>query len=80
MITSIFLSFFESSISVSLIIVLLLLLAPFLNRRYAAKWKYWIWIVLALRLMIPPASVRILTVTYIDREGNVLAGQAYPGQ
>ncbi|HBA47751.1 MAG TPA: hypothetical protein DCZ91_08115 [Lachnospiraceae bacterium] len=53
MITSIFLSFFESSISVSLIIVLLLLLAPFLNRRYAAKWKYWIWIVLALRLMIP---------------------------
>lgn len=53
MITSIFLSFFESSISVSLIIVLLLLLAPLLNRRYAAKWKYRIWIVLALRLIIP---------------------------
>lgn len=53
MITSIFLSHFESSISIGFLIILLLLLAPLLNKRYAAKWKYWIWIVLALRLVIP---------------------------
>ena len=51
--TNIFLSFLETSVVISIIIVLLLLLTPVLNKRYAAKWKYWIWIVLALRLMIP---------------------------
>ena len=48
-----FLSFLEISIPISLIIALLLLFTSFLNKRYAAKWKYWIWIVLALRLLIP---------------------------
>ncbi len=51
--TNVFLSFLEISIPISLIIAVLLLLAPFLNKRYAAKWKYWIWIVLALRLIMP---------------------------
>lgn len=51
--TNIFLSFLGISIPISLMIALLLLLTPFLNKRYAAKWKYWIWIVLALRLIIP---------------------------
>lgn len=51
--TNMFLSFLEISIPISLIIVLLLLLTPVLNKRYAAKWKYWIWIVLTLRLIIP---------------------------
>ncbi len=51
--TNAFLSFLEISIPISLIIAVLLLLAPFLNKRYAAKWKYWIWIVLALRLIMP---------------------------
>lgn len=53
MITNICVTFFEISVSISLMIVLVFKLAPFLNRRYAAKWKYWIWIVLALRLIIP---------------------------
>lgn len=51
--TNMFLSFLGISISISLMIILLILLGPFLNKRYAAKWKYWIWIVLALRLLIP---------------------------
>lgn len=51
--TNMFLSFLEISIPISFIIAVLLLLTPFLNKWYAAKWKYWIWIVLALRLMIP---------------------------
>lgn len=32
---------------------MLMLLAPFLNKRYAAKWNYLIWIFLALRLLVP---------------------------
>lgn len=50
---NIFLSILGISISISLIVIGLLLLTPFLNKRYAAKWKYLIWIFLALRLLIP---------------------------
>lgn len=53
MITNLFLSVLEVTLSTSLIIVWLLLSASFLNRRYAAKWKYWIWICLAVRLAFP---------------------------
>lgn len=42
--TNVFLSFLEISIPISFIIAVLLLLTPFLNKWYAAKWKYWIWI------------------------------------
>ncbi len=49
----IFLSFFRISVSTGLIVAVLILLAPFLNKRYASKWKYWVWIFLALRLLIP---------------------------
>lgn len=53
MITKIFLTFFEISLSTTLIVLLLLLTAPLLNKRYAAKWKYWIWLFLAVRLILP---------------------------
>lgn len=53
MMTNIFLSFFEISISSSPVILLFLLLTPLFNKRYAAKWRYWIWIFIALRLIIP---------------------------
>ena len=53
MITNIFLSFFEISLSISVIVAALILLTSFLNKRYAAKWKYLIWIFIALRLLIP---------------------------
>lgn len=53
MVANAFLSFLEISISASLIIVLLMLLTPFLNKRYATKWKCWIWIFIALRLITP---------------------------
>ena len=53
MIKTLFLSVLEISFAASLIILLFILLGPLLNKRYTAKWKYWIWIVLALRLLIP---------------------------
>ncbi|MCM1214590.1 MAG: M56 family metallopeptidase [Lachnospiraceae bacterium] len=53
MMTNFFLAVFEISLSISALIAVLLLLTPFFNKRYAAKWKYWIWIFFALRLLIP---------------------------
>lgn len=53
MIKTLFLSVLVGSVSVSLVVLALLLLSPLLNRRYAAKWKYGIWIILALRLLLP---------------------------
>lgn len=53
MMTSIFLLILGISVSVGLIVIVLILLTPFLNKRYATKWKYLIWIFLALRLLVP---------------------------
>lgn len=50
---NIFLSFLGISISTSLVIILLTIAAPFFNKRYSSKWKYWAWIFLAFRLIIP---------------------------
>ncbi len=50
---NLFLFILGSSVSAGLIIFVLILLTPFLNKRYAAKWKYLIWIFLAARLLIP---------------------------
>lgn len=55
--TTIFLSLFGISVSISMMVLALILLTPFLNKRYAAKWKYLIWIILALRLLIPVSGV-----------------------
>lgn len=49
----IFLSYFEVSLAISIIIAALILFSSLLNKRYAAKWKYLIWIFIALRLLIP---------------------------
>lgn len=53
MVKHLFLSVLEISISASLPAVLLLILSPWLSRQYAAKWKYYTWSVLFLRLVIP---------------------------
>ncbi len=41
------------SITVSIVVVLLLLLSSYLDERYTVKWRYFIWLILAIRLMIP---------------------------
>lgn len=37
----------------SAVILLLLIISPLLNKRYSAKWRYFVWLVVALRLIIP---------------------------
>lgn len=53
MIKTLFLSVFEVSLQVSLIALVFIVFSPLLNQRYAAKWKYFVWIALAFRLVLP---------------------------
>lgn len=55
--SGVFLTFLGISASVGAVIAVLVLLSPLLNKRYAAKWKYLIWIFLAVRLLIPVGGV-----------------------
>lgn len=43
----------EITLTMSAVILLLLLLGPLLSRRYAIRWRYWAWLALAARLLIP---------------------------
>ena len=79
MLEALFVRLLEISVTTSIIILGLRLLAPYLNKTYAAKWKYWIWLLLAVRLIIPvnislptaPLSVNIPN-TPIDTLDNVM--------
>lgn len=53
MIEKLFLTIIEITISTSLIIIPLLLISPLLKKKYTAKWQYIIWLIIAIRLMIP---------------------------
>lgn len=48
-----FLTIIEITISTSLIIIPLLLISPLLKKKYTAKWQYIIWLIIAIRLIIP---------------------------
>lgn len=43
----------QVSLGISAIILFLLLLTPLLKKRYSAKWRYILWLILAIRLIIP---------------------------
>lgn len=60
--TAIFLKMLTSSAIIGLITVLLIALTPLLNKRCAAKWKYWIWFFLAVRLLLPVNLADLCTV------------------
>lgn len=48
-----FLNIIEITLSTSLIILPLLFFGPKLKKKYTSKWKYIIWLCIAIRLMIP---------------------------
>ena len=66
MINTLFLTVLEISLAASPIIVLFALLAPLINKRCAAKWKYWIWIILSLRLLMPFGGNASVSPVVID--------------
>lgn len=43
----------EVSLTMGAVIALLLLLSPLLARRFTPRWRYWAWLFVALRLVIP---------------------------
>ena len=53
MLVNLLLRLFEVSIATSFLILPLCLASRRINRRYGAKWKYYIWLLLAVRLMTP---------------------------
>ncbi len=86
MIETVFIRLIEISVTTSIIILGLRLLAPYLNKTYAAKWKYWIWLLLAVRLIIPinislpnaPVEINIPNTT-IATSNRVLPVSPMPG-
>ena len=75
---NILLNMFENSIPITVIIMLLILLRGILNKRYTAKWQYWVWVVIAIRLLVPfdismpnftaPVSVTVPNPVVYERE------------
>lgn len=53
MLDQLFRSTIEVTLSMSVCIAVLLLLSRWTKRRYAAKWRYWVWLALAVRLLLP---------------------------
>lgn len=53
MVENFFQTIVEITLAVSVVIVLLLIFSKILDKNYTAKWRYWVWLVLAIRLLIP---------------------------
>jgi hypothetical protein len=53
MLNQLFLSVLEVSLTASIVILAVKLLSFFINKNYAAKWKKLIWLIIAVRLLIP---------------------------
>lgn len=78
------LSVVEVSISTGVIILILFLTEPFFNKRYTAKWRYYTWIALAVRMIIPvnpdlPVSrMEISIPTVLAAPAADIAGEGIP--
>lgn len=53
MIRSIFSNIIEITLSTSIVITLLLILSNRLDNKYHVKWRYWIWLIISIRLILP---------------------------
>lgn len=53
MLQRIFSNVIEVTLIMSAVIAVLLLLLPLLRRRYTARWRSWVWLLVAVRLLIP---------------------------
>lgn len=53
MIQRIFVNMLEISLTTSAVIILVCALSPVLEKKYTAKWKYYVWMGIVVRLLIP---------------------------
>ena len=51
--TRVFYNILEISAAVSAVILIVLILSNWLNKKFTAKWRCWVWLILAVRLLIP---------------------------
>lgn len=69
---TLFISLLKISAIVSAVGLIICVLSPVMNRCYTAKWKYYIWLILAIRLFVPvsvslptaPVSIAVPVVEY----------------
>ncbi|MBQ7918687.1 MAG: hypothetical protein IJ324_01925 [Lachnospiraceae bacterium] len=72
---NLFLQILQVSVSMIPVILLLMLLGNRFQKRYVARWKYYIWLVLAVRLLVPWTpnfSVQPVEITLPVREELIL--------
>ena len=43
----------EVSFGVSVVLIAVFALLPLIHKKFRAKWCYWFWLIIALRLIIP---------------------------
>jgi Antirepressor regulating drug resistance, predicted signal transduction N-terminal membrane component len=85
MLQTIFENVIEVSLTISAVIVILLLLLPWIHKKYSYKWRYWVWLVLAVRLLIPfnlslpKAPIKLVQPSY-NVEFNIPVQNGAPGQ
>lgn len=48
-----FVDTFEMAVPISCLIGILLLISPLIKKSYVAKWRYYMWLLIALRLILP---------------------------
>ncbi|WMJ88631.1 M56 family metallopeptidase [Anaerocolumna sp. MB42-C2] len=53
MLQEIFLNIINVSITTSILIGIIILMLPLFRKNYSAKWRYWVWLIIAVRLVIP---------------------------
>jgi bla regulator protein BlaR1 len=87
MLQHVFSNIIEVTLITSGVIAILLLLLPFLRRHYTARWRSWVWLLVAVRLLIPfnpslpqapiqlAAPAQHVTVNVPVRETTVLPPQ-----
>lgn len=77
MVHTIFLRYLNISVTTGIVIGILLLLSPFFRKRYTARWKYWVWLLLAIRLIVPvtmPESKVAIVLPVLSAESAVNEG------
>ena len=56
------------TLTMSALAALILFCTPLLKKRYSASWRYWVWMVITVRLLIPfQMPERTVPVRYICR-------------
>ncbi len=72
--TRLFEMILQTTVGASILVVLVLLLMFALGKRYNQKWRYWVWMFIALRLVLPfdiPHEVSLFTFS-IPEEKTVI--------